>query len=219
VRAFWEFESQYPRRFFAYHFGARIVSYFWSHLHGKSCVLDFGCGSGHLIEAIMARGLRSGGIDASSELVLKVNARFADHPAFLGAWTTVGDASPSQWPAIVCSEVLEHLADAELEVVVATLHAALEPRGVLLVSTPNQERLTDSLVACPACRHSFHRWQHVRSWSVPELTRFLESRGFVTLDARALSLEDVNKDPVAYNGVPPHLVGAFSRGPSPAHSE
>jgi len=217
VSAFWAFEPRFPTRYFSYHFGAKIVSYSWSYLLKRSKVLDYGCGGGHLIEALLARGLQYGGIDNSPELVLSVKERFADHPGFLGAWPSVGDASPGQWPAIICSEVVEHLSNKELDTVTDTLHKALEPGGVLLVTTPNQERLSNSMVACPTCKHSSHRWQHLRSWSAAKLTSFLESRGFVTLHPRALSLDNVGTDPPAINETPPHLVGAFSRGPYPAH--
>jgi len=51
------------------------------------------------------------------------------------------------------------------------------PGSKIIFTTPNNERLDDSVVYCPVCEHTFHRWQHVRSWNVQSLTSFMEKNG------------------------------------------
>ena len=49
----------------------------------------------------------------------------------------------------------------------------------MLISTPNNENLSIWNVYCPHCKHSFHRWQHVRSWTADLLAAAVAPYGLV----------------------------------------
>jgi hypothetical protein len=61
--------------------------------------------------------------------------------------------------------VVERLYDEALAATLRNCRALLRPGGRLFITTPNDERLEDSIVYCPVSNVTFHRWQHVRSWN------------------------------------------------------
>jgi SAM-dependent methyltransferase len=94
-------------------------------------VLDVGCASGHLVEALSARGVDARGIDISVEAVARARGRGVD--------VRLGPAHPIEAPdhsveAIIASDVLEHLDDD-----VAALcewRRVLVPGGTLIAFVP-----------------------------------------------------------------------------------
>jgi SAM-dependent methyltransferase len=71
---------------------------------------------------------------------------------------------------VISSDVIEHLLDPD--VLVDYLRSVVSPDGVIVITTP------DRLSLCGDVDYPSNV-AHVREWSRPELTRYLESRGLV----------------------------------------
>jgi 2-polyprenyl-3-methyl-5-hydroxy-6-metoxy-1,4-benzoquinol methylase len=223
IRAFWDYESQFPENYFSYQVGDLVARAFADVLDGVDRVLDYGCGGGHLIRHLLEAGHRVAGADNSPDSLARTREACADHDRFLGAFT-IGDllANGERWPALICCEVIEHLDDSTLEGVVGAMHALLEDGGVAIVTTPNEEDLTESHLLCPVSGEVFHRWQHVRSWSAKSLTAYFEQRGFEPIAVKAMlfahrpnpTWTQRLRSLVRPEQVPaklPHLTGVFRR--------
>ena len=178
VRRFWDYESTHPERYFTYKYAGSLVATVKKHLAGADRVLDYGCGRGFLVEKLLDLGARVAAADDSPRSVAFVQERFQDHDRFLGARTVDQlHESGERYDAIFVIEVVEHLDDASLKELFERVLSAARPDALLIVTTPNAEKLQKSEVYCPACDHRFHRWGHVRSWTAETLSDHLESIG------------------------------------------
>ena len=74
-----------------------------------------------------------------------------------------------------------------LDEVLAECLRALAPGGRLFVTTPNGEDLDVERTICPECGCTFHRWQHVRSWTAQSLASRLSAVGFGPVEAREIT--------------------------------
>jgi 2-polyprenyl-3-methyl-5-hydroxy-6-metoxy-1,4-benzoquinol methylase len=170
VAHFWDYESRFPDRYFAYQHGAEIVRQIKRHLKQDGSVLDYGCGPGYLIDELLTAGFRVAGLDTSAESRKTVVERFRDRPGFLGAFDPRQLAGAGlRFDAVTVIEVIEHLYDDQLHEVLQALPAFLNEQGVAIFTTPNEEDLGKSYILCPVSNQLFHRWQHVRSWSASSL--------------------------------------------------
>ena len=159
-------------------------------------VVDFGCGPGHLVEALLRQGFRCRAIDLSTQAIDRVRERFAGHPGLLGA--TVG--SPERLPledgeagAIFAVEVLEHLGPELATKAFAELHRVLRPGGHLIVTVPNEEDLGVNTVVCPDCGCVFHRKQHVQRYSKTSLALPIRDAGFEIVFLASLHLKHFSR--------------------------
>jgi len=80
------------------------------HVPAGACVLDIGCGDGHVARAVRAKGCRVYGVDYRVTAVTLANCDAAapidlDHPAWPAAWDTLA------FDTILLLDVLEHLRD------------------------------------------------------------------------------------------------------------
>lgn len=184
-RAFWDWESRHPERFFATTCAPELVRRVRRHLAGREAILDYGSGAGALVDQLLGRGYRVAGSDASPAAVDALRRRFAGHPGFLGAFHTDELLAPgaSRFDVIFATEVVEHLYDEWLDALLENLRRIVRPGGRIVFTTPNEENLEEAMLACPCCGTPFHRWQHVRSWSRESLSAHLEARGFRIVEA------------------------------------
>lgn len=184
VQAFWNYNARSPDHYFTFNKGRGVLRRLRGHLARRREVLDYGCGSGHLLSLLLETGHRAGGVDFSRDSVKAVAERFADRPGFLGAWEPeVLAAEGRRFDAVLVVEVVEHLYDDVLDATLARVRGLLAPGGIAVFTTPNEERLEDAMLFCPGCQHVFHRHQHVRSWSEATLRATLEGRGFEVVDS------------------------------------
>jgi 2-polyprenyl-3-methyl-5-hydroxy-6-metoxy-1,4-benzoquinol methylase len=179
VARFWDWQSQFPETYFTYQFGAEIVRVLSPTLGQSRTVLDYGCGTGYLLSHLCQTGKSVWGSDISVASVAAANERLAGTPNFKGA-STISDlrAHAITFDAIVVIEVIEHLYDQELDVVLSDIKALLSPSGVAIFTTPNQEDLSRNHIMSPETGRLFHRWQHVRSWNQDSLNDRLRNAGF-----------------------------------------
>lgn len=107
---------------------------------GARRVLDVGCSTGHLGEALRVRGHEVVGVEADPALADQARSRLetvvrADVEALAAAGTDPG----GPFDCVVCADVLEHLRDPWR--VVAWAEGLLSPGGSLVVSVPNIRHL------------------------------------------------------------------------------
>ena len=188
----WDYYSRcetYQKEYFSYQAGKIVLNQIGKYANlGKLCaILDYGCGPGFLIEALLGClkiGQKCYGLDFSKKSVELVEKKFADLPNYGG---TVWAANlPSRYQdesmdLVISLEVVEHLDDEKLLGMAREIYRILIPHGYVAITTPNRENLAKSKTICPECGTIFHRWQHVRVWTASTLRQYMETCGFKTV--------------------------------------
>jgi 2-polyprenyl-3-methyl-5-hydroxy-6-metoxy-1,4-benzoquinol methylase len=176
VRRYWQFLSRRPETYFSCHRGAAIAAFARRYIPRNANVLDYGCGPGFLVSALLKERYRVAGADLDPP---PARTEWHDNPDFLGFFS-VADLVNRQvrFDAVFLIEVVEHLYDDDLAAVLANVRSLLNKGGMLFVTTPNNERLEDNLIYYPVDNVVFHRWQHVRNWNRQTLSSALEGAGF-----------------------------------------
>ena len=148
-------------------------------------ILDYGCGIGILAEKILDEYNPElvCGCDISKESVTMMDERCKKYKNYGGAYE-VNEAmqqfGKGKFDIVIAMEIVEHLSDQDLDIMLKRARSFLKKGGILLVSTPNDENLKESIVVCPDCGCYFHKVQHVRSWNKKSLSVYLERYGFRT---------------------------------------
>jgi glycosyltransferase involved in cell wall biosynthesis/2-polyprenyl-3-methyl-5-hydroxy-6-metoxy-1,4-benzoquinol methylase len=154
---------------------------------GAKC-LDYGGGSGHMVEQLVEAGYRTASFEPSRLRAEAARNRLNGAPAFIGV---VDSQDTRTFEFVLCNEVIEHIAPEMLDGFVRNLVRKISPEGILLLSTPNAEDLEASGVYCPVCDSTFHRWQHRRSWELPDLKALLERHGLETEWVGLVGFDDI----------------------------
>lgn len=197
IHRFWEYfgrRADLHYEYFSFQVGTGIAN-FLTHadrLRPGVSVLDYGCGPGFLTEKLLARRVHCYGIDSSPKAVELVNQKFQNVANWMGAVAVSDPSAPfpdASFDVITCLETLEHLLEERLPVVVSELYRLLKPGGVALLTTPNREDLLHNHIYCPFCQTSFHKVQHVRSFSEKSMRALVESHGFRTLFCQGIAFE------------------------------
>ena len=222
VIKFWDYYSQYPELYFTYQFGGNIVNVLSQYVKPGAAILDYGCGTGFIIKHVINNGFETYGADTSSQSVDFVNKQYKGEPNFKGAYL-MDDLFKlnKKFDVIFVVEVIEHLTDEFLGPLVENVKKLGSPGSKIIFTTPNNERIDDSVVYCPVCEHTFHRWQHVRSWNVQSLTSFMEKHGLNVENCFTTDFSSVPPDGMLkklkhsvrnffYSNSQPHLVSICS---------
>ncbi len=183
--------SAHQSAYFSFQNGAEVARLLRKKtLKSAQRILDFSCGKGDLLAAmlpLLRRDQTAYGVDISLQSVEISNSRLSGQAGFGGAFALSAlDASildPS-FDVVIATEVIEHLNDKELSQFLESSRIYLKRGGYLFVSTPFQENLGREKTMCPECGCQFHRWQHMRSWSIETLTDYLESSGFEVVECK-----------------------------------
>jgi 2-polyprenyl-3-methyl-5-hydroxy-6-metoxy-1,4-benzoquinol methylase len=179
INKFWDFYSQFPEEYFTYKYGKNIVDQIATHFARGSNVLDYGCGTGFLIRHFIDKGFDTYGTDSSPKSIDFVNNQYKNSPKFKGAFLLDEIIElDTKFDIIPVIEVIEHLNDEHLTLLLNNIKKLLSPNGKVILTTPNEENLESSTVFCPNCEHTFHRWQHLRKWSKISLSEALFNNGF-----------------------------------------
>ncbi len=179
VKAFWDYESAFPKKFFTHSRRHEIIRQIGQYLPAGCSALDYGCGPGNLIEPLLDAGFRVAGLDSSPSTREAVRIRFEGHTGFNGVYDQEEiNSSGLKFDAIIVAEVIEHLYDDQLDSLLATLTTLSHDDTHIVFTTPNEECLEDSYILCPVSGELFHRWQHVRNWSESSVSDYLAKRGF-----------------------------------------
>ena len=141
-------------------------------------ILNIGVGRGGLESILVKKGVVVNCLDPSEETIDRLRKQYD-----LGARAQVGFSQSmsfqdSEFDVVIMSEVLEHLTDDILHSSLGEVRRVLKPDGFFIGTVPANERLIDNQVACPHCGKSFHRWGHVQSFSLSQLSEVLSSNNF-----------------------------------------
>jgi 2-polyprenyl-3-methyl-5-hydroxy-6-metoxy-1,4-benzoquinol methylase len=194
IRRFWDYEKTRPENYFSFQVGRVITRRFRSQLVGR--VVDYGAGTGFLLEELLAAGVQCGAVEFGDDVVNDLSNRFATRKGFLGARN---NEDLAQWngtfDAAFLLEVVEHLYEEDLQDCLSTVRSLLKPGGSLIVTTPNEEDRSKSFICSPESGLLFHRFQHVRSWSEVSLGNMLATSGF---RVSQIGTTDFSSHPLAY---------------------
>lgn len=157
--------------------GPQFIELIGNYLLQGHSYLDFGAGSGHVMQLLLDRGLSVAGFDPSPDRQALLLEKIGNHKNFLGV---KGADSDEQFDVVILMEVVEHVLDEDFSSVLARVSRFVKPGGYLVVSTPNNENLETSSVYCPVSDTLFHPWQHVRSFTPSQLEKCFKSIGFST---------------------------------------
>lgn len=178
VQKFWDYQSNFPQAYFTTQFGIQIADTVQKLIPPHSRILDYACGTGALTGHLLDAGMSVAACDLSPDSLHVVRGKYEKRKGFLGSYSI--DELPSsglQFDAIVLVEIVEHVNDGILHRIFGDVKQILSPGGLVIVTTPNDEDLSIDTVYCPCCEHTFHRWQHVRSWSAATLADMFSSQG------------------------------------------
>jgi 2-polyprenyl-3-methyl-5-hydroxy-6-metoxy-1,4-benzoquinol methylase len=194
---FWAYHSQFPENYFSRQKGRDVVAYARSKLPAGGTVLDYGCGPGHLLPHLLDAGFVVQGADITRETMGSA-VTLDGRKGFLG-FATIDEllSAPQRFDAVFLLEVVEHLDDHWLETTLKQARTLLKNNGFLVVTTPNEEVLEDSMVYCPVSNLVFHRWQHMRSWSSITLADCLSEHGFRDVHIETRTFMDTKADNVS----------------------
>jgi SAM-dependent methyltransferase len=185
VARLWAFYARtppYSEIYFSKVWGARVLKLLRLPLNASWRVLDFGCGPGYMIEHL--RDAKSKwkytGVDFSGEsieTILDKNISDIEIESLKHITTLPIDISEKHFDICLLFEVVEHLNDDYFDQTMQEIARLLKLGGNLIITTPNNEDLSDLTRMCPDCGSVFHVWQHVRSWNAQLLAGTLSKYG------------------------------------------
>lgn len=146
------------------------------------CILDLGCGNGHLVSYLVKQGYDAYGTDASENGIAIAKKDYPDR-------FFVQDLSTDQLPVdlqklkfdtIISTEVIEHLYNPDG--FIEFCKNALQKNGELIISTPYHGYWKNLLLAILGKWDSHHgpMWHggHIKFWSKKTLSKLLTNKGF-----------------------------------------
>jgi 2-polyprenyl-3-methyl-5-hydroxy-6-metoxy-1,4-benzoquinol methylase len=145
-------------------------------------ILDLGCGNGHLVNYLIARGYNAYGTDASENGISI--ARETNPGRFFLQDVSTGKLPPElqqiNFDTIITTEVIEHLYDPEG--FINFCKGVLDNKGQIIISTPYHGYLKNLMLSI------FNKWDihhgpawhggHIKFWSKKTLSSLLINAGF-----------------------------------------
>lgn len=168
----------------------------------KGNVLDYGCGSGHLLEQMaLCNDASFYGLDFSEASVTATQLKTANNKNVKEVIAI--NALPSSFAnetfdTITLIETIEHLQDKMLHDTMNELHRLLKPGGIIFITTPFNEALDQHLQFCPFCKTAFHHMQHMQSFDVAKLTALAKQHHFSVVDCSNINIEKLKLGTVKY---------------------
>ena len=136
-------------------------------------VLNIGIGDGYFEREAKGCGWKITSLDPDSDAVQRLVDKGIAAQVGLIEQIPLPDASQD---AVVASEVLEHLNDAQRQAGVVEIARILKPGGWFLGTVPYNENMSEQQTVCPCCGEVFHRWGHQKSFDFGVIRRELGPR-------------------------------------------
>lgn len=130
-------------------------------------ILDIGAGSGALIRLLKDKGYKAKGVDLYSTMSDIQQGDITDLPF-----------SNESFGTVFCCDMIEHLADGQIDKGLKETARVLKKSGHLIITTPCNEDLKINSVSCPKCGHEFHRYGHLQSFDEKRIAELLNKHGF-----------------------------------------
>jgi SAM-dependent methyltransferase len=185
IRSFWGRFDDRPdndNAHFGLQRGAAVLNFVKKHVRLTGPVLDLGCASGHLLDYMVDRGIRCAGADITLRPLAIARQRLSGHSNFLGVVALSDRHSlpykTGSFEAVFLLETIEHLFPDQSVQLMREIKRILRPGGRLIVTAPNNEDLAAHSIVCPTCGLSFHRVQHLRSFTRHSLRTALVDAGY-----------------------------------------
>ena len=150
-------------------------------------VLDIGAADGALIKYIQKNSppdTEVTGVDLAPKSPEVIQADCTKLPFESGSFDTV-----------FSSDVIEHLATADLAKFMQEAERVLRPGGHLILATLNDEDLKSQITLCPHCLESFHPWGHCQTFTADSLGKLVHGFGFQVQTTKTLNLALLAKRP------------------------
>jgi 2-polyprenyl-3-methyl-5-hydroxy-6-metoxy-1,4-benzoquinol methylase len=147
VQQFWDGVAQIDsmeRVSFAHLAGPALVEFMTPWIPPDAELLDFGGGSGHLVQLLVSAGYRAAATDPSAKREEATAKTLSGDGRFLG---TDSSNEPRTFDFVVCTEVIEHVLEEDMRGFMRGLRRRVKPGGRLLLSTPRFRR-TSVTIAC-----------------------------------------------------------------------
>lgn len=142
-------------------------------------VLDYGCGPGRISLLLARSGFRVRGVDTSDGMIAQ--ARTLDRQGLNVEFDTISKSGealpPSTYNAIVCSSVIEYVADPDA--LLQGFHRALGEPGILIISYANESSYWRKYWKRKAASNPMGAAQH-HVWDWTGFQALLAKNGFRT---------------------------------------
>lgn len=182
-KKFWDYESQFNGRFFSFQVGDVLIELLSKYFENVKNVLDYGSGRGHLLKHLIEKNFQVSALEFSDQAVSFLKEAYSNTKGFKRAYhVSEINKIDNKFDLLFFVETIEHLNDNELQKTMINIKNLLREDGIVVITTPHEERLKESMVCCPECEKTFHRWQHIRSWNKSTLSKYLEDNDFVIKD-------------------------------------
>jgi 2-polyprenyl-3-methyl-5-hydroxy-6-metoxy-1,4-benzoquinol methylase len=196
IAVFWDWQSKSVSRqhqYFTSVNAAGITRYLKNKGLLKGSVLDYGCGTGYLLQQMSKEEqVDFYGLDFSEDSIVATRKRTqgkTNIKQLLVVATLPTTFSSNSFDTISLIETIEHLQDEKLHETLDELFRLLKPGGKLFITTPFNEELDKHLHFCPFCRSEFHHIQHMQSFDVQRLTELARQHHFVVDYCNNINIE------------------------------
>lgn len=196
INDFWNWQSQNPTRlagYFTAENAGAIISFLGSNKMLQGKLLDYGCGSGHLLALLGGeKNIDCYGLDFSQDSIAEAARRTKGKQNI--KQLVVAEKLPTAFSAdmfdsITCIETIEHLQQETLKQTIEELFRILKPGGKILFTTPFNEDLEKHMTFCPFCKSEFHQMQHMQSFTTGQLITLLQQHKFTVLYCKNIDIE------------------------------
>lgn len=156
-------------------------------------ILDFGCGNAYLKRWIQQKEPTAEyvGVEFSYNSISEIKRKCENIEIY--HITEAIDLHKEKYDIIFATELIEHLTDEYLLKDIEIWKMLLKKEGVLVITTPNNENLDNSIVYCPNCDCYYHKWQHIRSWNKENIKQYFEKNGLTTVFCEETMLYSLQK--------------------------